>query len=226
MANPSRVTLQLIAGVSNGIALAQTPAAAGNLVLAGSLTSGGVATLDAARRILVSSTGSDAARVFTVYGTNSGGAPISVTVTGVVSGAPVYTVLDFLTVTRIAVDAATAGAITAGTNGVASTPWIVDNLYSDYWALSIAVQVTGTVNYTVEHTYDDPQAALNPVAYGWVTEHGSAVPPVAWPDPTLVNASASGETKFPDNPIFAHRVTINSGTGLVAMWSMQAGIKS
>jgi hypothetical protein len=50
MSNPSVVTLQLVALVANGIALSQTPGAAGNLTLNGSLVTAGVAILDVARR--------------------------------------------------------------------------------------------------------------------------------------------------------------------------------
>lgn len=226
MSNPSTVSLQLVAAVANGICQSQQPAGAGALTLNGSLVSSGVATMDVARRIVIASNGNDAAVVFTVTGTNQDGNPISSTVTGLnASGA--YTALDFATVTSVTSSAATVGQITVGTNGVASTKWILDNYLSPYWALAVAVQVSvAAVNYTVEHTYDDPNAGQSLPLSGFSLAQGSNVPPVPWPHPVLSAASASLEGQYPDKPVFAHRLTINSGTGKAAMQSIQAGIGS
>lgn len=227
MANPNVVILALKAAVTNGIATSQTPASAGNLTLNGSLATAGVATMDVARRVSIASTGSDAAVIFTVYGTNGSGAPISSPVTGVVSGTPVATALDFLTVTRISVSGATAGAITAGTNGVGSTPWVIDDFTHPFWALSVAVSVSGTINYTVEHTYDDPNApgvTLIPLGYQFSIEPASNKPPIAWPNSTLTAQTDSKEAQYSNQPIFAHRLTINSGTGTAVMQSIQSGL--
>ena len=155
MSNPSVVSLQLVAAVANGIAQAQQPAAAGALTLNGSLVTAGIATMDVARRVLIASTGNDANIVFTVNGTNQSGAPISSQVTGVTSANSQYTALDFATVTSVTASAGTAGNITVGTNGVASTPWVLDNFLAPTWALAVAVSLpagNGTATYTVEHT--------------------------------------------------------------------------
>jgi hypothetical protein len=227
MSNPSVVILQLGALVANGIALSQTPGTAGNLVLGGSLVSGGVAVLDVPRRVSIASTGNDAAVIFTVNGTNANGSPISSTVTGVTSTATGQTALDFKTVTSIATSAATTGAITVGTNGVASSPWVLDNHLATVWALTVAVSVTGTVTYTVEHTYDDPNdvgPTLTAMPEQWSLEPASYVAPLAWPNGTLQGKTANGETTYADQPIMAHRLTITAGTGRAVMQSIQAGI--
>lgn len=239
MSNPSVVSLQLTAGSSNGIALSQTPAAAGNLTINGALASSGVATLGTgtttpARRVLISSTGSDATVVFTVSGTNASGAPITSTVTGVVSGTPVYTALDFLTVSNIAVSSGTAGAITVGTNGVASTPWILDNFLAPEFQLSVlGYIVSGSVTFTIEHCYTDPNAVIAGSSYNYTTEQFSMTPGGPVPPRVLQNpvtgaggVSVTTEVQYVNWPIFAHRLTILSGTGLVEMTSIQSGIGS
>lgn len=228
MSNPSVVTLQLVAAIANGIALSQTPAAAGNLTINGSLATAGVATMDVARRVLITSAGADSAVVFTVYGTNSSGAPISSVVTGVASGTPVATALDFKTVTRVAVSGATAGAITVGTNTTASSDWVLDNFLQANWVLSVAVSIaSGAVTYTVEHTYDDPNKglpSLAPAPYQFAVEAGGYVPPLAWPNATLVAKAVNGEAQYANQPIMAHRLTITAGTGLAVMQSIQSGM--
>lgn len=236
MSNPSVVILQLAASSSNAIALSQTPGAAGLLTLNGSLVSGGVATMDVPRRVLVSSAGADSARVFTITGTGragqgaafNSGPVISETVTGVASGSSQFTKQDFATVTAVSVGAATAGAITIGTNGTGSSVWVVDNFLATNWNLAVGVSiVTGSVTYTVEHTYDDPNdvgTSLVAAPQQFSMEALSYIPPLAWNDTTLVNATGNGETTFPGQPIFAHRLTITNGTGQAVMQSIQSGI--
>lgn len=227
MANPSVVILQLAAAVANGIALSQAVAGAGNLTLAGSLATGGVATMDVARRVLVATAGNDVARSFTVYGTDRNGNAQSEIVTAIPNTTSKATVRDYKTVTRIAVDAATAGNITVGTNATGSSEWVVDDfLRCATWALAIAASVTGTVTYTVEHTYDDPNkggTSLVPDPYQFSMEAASYVPPRVWANPTLTTQTTDKEAQYPDQPIFAHRVTVTSGTGQVVMQSIQAG---
>lgn len=224
MSNPSVVSLQLTAGVANGIALVQTPAAAGNLVLNGSLVSGGVAALGAvARRVAaVSANAGDTTQTLTIYGTNRDGIVISEAL--VLNGlTTVYTKNDFLTVSQVAISAGTAGNVTVGTNGVASSPWVLDNFLVSSWNLAVAVKLASAAGatYTVEHTYDDPNTS--PTLYSSM-ESASFQPPVAWPNPTLVNMAADGEFQYNSWPIFAHRLTITAGTGKATMQSIQSGI--
>jgi hypothetical protein len=226
MANPSHLSYQLAALVANGVSLAQEPAGAGALLLNGSLVSGGVATFDTARRVSVASTGNDAGVVFTITGTNRNGGVQTGTVTGVVSGTPVNTLQDFLTVTGVSSSAGTAGNITVGTSGVGSSPWVLDNWLAPAWALSIACLGPAGTTYTVEHTYDDFNQISTNLPYGFSLEAASNVPPTPWPNPIINGVSGANEVRYIDWPIFGHRLTIVSGTGLVTMWSMQAGIGS
>lgn len=238
MSNPSIIGLSVTAGSANAIALSQTPGGAGNLTLNGASVSGGVATLSGAvlqygtgnnsplstkqngRRVVIASTGNDATVVFTITGTDLNGRVITDTITGlnISTGVSNY---DFLTVTQIAASAGTAGAITAGTNNTASTPWNVDNFLAQFWALSVGCKLaSGAATYSVDHTYDDP----NTSGLASSIEPGSNIPPLVFNLAALNAKSASAEGQYVDQPIFAHRLTISAGQGVIVMQSIQAGM--
>lgn len=225
----STQSLQLATAVSNNIALSQTPTGAGALTLNGSTVTAGVATLDVARRVLITSGGADTARKFTVVGGNRNGNTISEVVTGVTSGTPVGTVQDFLTVKSITVDAATAGAITVGTSATGSTEWIVLNPYIASWDATFAVQAAAGVTYTVEVTLDDPNAGLNSGLVGqeqWSVAPGSNAPPVPYNGPTAVTGATGNQIAAQLNPVWATRLTITAGTGLATVQVLQSGLTS
>lgn len=235
MANPTKLSYQLQASVSNGIAQSQAVAAAGPLTLNGSLVTGGIAQLDkagtngapsVARRVLIASAGSDASVVFTIRGTDRYGNVQSNTVTGVTSAASQFSALDFATVTSVTASAATAGNITVGTNGVGSSDWTGWNWMLPAWTLAVATSgVAGTI-YTWEHTYDDPNVVSPLDTNNASLEAASLSPPKVWPSPTIANVSGDNEARYVDWPHFAGRLTINSGTGLVNAWAFQSGIGS
>jgi len=81
----------------------------------------------------------------------------------------------------------------------------------DYFSLpavSLQIVVTGTVNYTVEQTLDDPTAAS-----------------VTWfphPDANLVSQTVNRQGNYAYTPR-ATRITLNSGSGSVAFTVLQAG---
>lgn len=212
---PITVTVGPLAAASaNNIALTQSTAGAADLVLSGSLVSNGVATLDKPRRILITNAGNDSAITFTVYGTWFGGQSISETVQGT-SGSSVATTLDFATVTRVATSGATSGSgVTVGTNGVAGSAWI----RFDSWALpnvNIQTDVTGTVNYTLQTTMEDPNDPFSPIALGSVTWFSST-------DTNVVGASAAKQSSFTNAFTYA-RILINSGTGTATAIFSQFG---
>lgn len=220
MSNPTTISLQLPAAVANGVALSQTPGGARNLTLSGSLATAGVANLVVAQRVGVTSSGNDATVVFTIYGTDREGNVINEAITGV-NTATVFTQRNFLTVTRVAVSAGTAGAITVGTVGVGSTPWqLFDMMIAPFFVSQAGRLVSGTATFTFEHTYDDPNAAI----YGTIAPQSNQ-PPWAWPDATLANVATSGESPLTQT-CFAGRFTINSGTGVVQGQWIQAGISN
>ena len=228
MSNPGTISLTLPTADPDGISVSQTPGAAGNLTITGALATAGVATLVPARRVAVTGAGNEATKTFTIYGTDRNGATQSETITGVNTNT-VGGLLDFLTVTRVAVSAATAAAVTVGTNGVGSTEWVIDNWPASSWALSIAVSTGGTVTYTVEHTYDDPNKVgtslvIPPEQFS--EQPAGYVPAKAWPKSDMTAKTADAEANYANQPIFAHRLTITSGTARATMQSIQNGITS
>lgn len=203
----------LAAASGNNICLSQTPAGAGALTLNGAAVTGGVAILDTARRVVVTSAANETARTFTITGTAYNGRVQSETITGANAGASQST-LDYKTVTSVTISGVASGAITVGTNTVASTRW----LRLDEWAhaqVSIQCDVSGSVVYTVQQTLDDPNDPTNPVAL-------SAVNWVDHADTQLVNAATTKQGNYGYVPLYA-RVTLASGTGSVTLTLVQAG---
>jgi hypothetical protein len=221
MSHPVVTTVTLAAAVSNGIAASQAlPGASGlNLVLNGSLVTGGVAVMDAARRVIITSAGNDSGIKFTITGTgramgagNTIGPALVETITGANTAAAQST-QDFLTVTQITASGATADVVTAGTNGVASGPWVPWDRYAQDFKVSVVGRVlSGTPTYSVEYTYDDV--------------FGTWLPPsTLFPRPlTLVdmtNDTGTVDSQF-TSPISASRLTL-SVVGSVELTQTQIG---
>lgn len=204
----------LTAASANNIATSQTTAGAANLTLNGSLVSGGVATLDKPRRVLITNAGNDSSITFTVTGTTFGGQSASETVQGT-SGSTVATTIDFATVTRISTSGATsASGVVVGTNGVAGSRWV----RMDNWAFAqsvIQVDVSGTVNYTVQTTMDDPNSNTSPVSLASVTWLSAL-------DTNIVAKTAAASGVMAYTPTFV-RILLNSGTGTATCTISQFG---
>lgn len=96
---------------------------------------------------------------------------------------------------------------TVSKTGAGSSSALVMNTNVSPFNVGFGVVVTGTVNYTVQHTFDDP-------AVGFTT----------WFDhPTVAatGSSADGNYAFPVTGI---KVLVNSGGGTATMNLVQAGI--
>lgn len=96
---------------------------------------------------------------------------------------------------------------TVSQTDVGSTSALVMNTNISPFNVGFGVIVQDTVNYTVEHTFDDP-------AIGFTT----------WfPHPTVASeaADADGNYAFPVTGI---RLTVNSGGGTATLKLIQAGI--
>jgi len=171
-----------------------------------------IATLDLPRRVLFTTVSDESGKTITVYGKDVNGSLISEALTGP-NATTGYTVLDYKIVIGIKVSAAFTGAVTVGTNGVASSPWV---RMDDFAMSQIGIQCTasGTVNYTLQQTLDDPNSATNPVAPASITWVSSS-------DTGAVGATASIQTNYAYCPTFA-RVLLNSGTGSVTTTFNQA----
>ena len=195
---------------ADGIAQAQNPAA--TFTLNGALVSGGVAQLGAPRRVLITTTDNETGVTFTVTGTNRAGDVLSESLPGV-NTTTTYTTLDFFTVTSVTISASLIGNVTIGTNGIGGSPWVRFDEYAPH-GVAIQCTVSGTVNYTVQQTLDDPNVSgttLTPATMTWVSSS----------DTNVVGATATQQTNYNFTPVFA-RVLLNSGTGTVAATFLQA----
>jgi hypothetical protein len=203
-------TRQLAALDANGIAEDQQLGAAGDLNLNGALVdSDGVAQLGAQREVELESAGNIATVVFTVYGTDDQGREIQEDVTGI-NGSAEVTALQFRTVTRIAADASFASDVEVGTTGIGASQTVPLDQYLTPFNVSLYVTITGTVDVTVQYTFDDV--------------FGDFPGPHTWIDhPDMTNLTAAGEGTF-ISPVAACRLLTNSGVGEAVLRIVQAGI--
>ncbi len=99
--------------------------------------------------------------------------------------------------------------LTPGTAGTGGAP-IPMNVNNTVVGVGIACYVTGTVNYTVYHTYDNIEEAASPIWF----QHGVS---------NMVAATGTQESNFVI-PIGAVQVILNSGSGSVITRVIQQGI--
>jgi len=206
---PITQTRQLDAADANGICLDQTTVGAANLTITGALASGGVATLDVQRQVEFESIADLSAVNFTVTGTDEQGRTISETIAGPNAGVS-STTLDFKTVTQVAVDGAVGTNVEGGTNAVGGSIPIPIDKYLTPTNIGMGLQITGTVNVTVQHTFGDIFDSDPSTIHNWF-DH-----------PTLAaeTADADGNLAFPPQAV---RLLTNSGVGTAIFRLVQAG---
>ena len=141
---------------ATNIRTATSISAAGAVTLNGSLVSGGVATLDQPRRVLFTSSGNDSGITFTVTGTDWNGAYATEVLTGA-NATTTYTVYDYKTVTSIVASGASAGNVSIGTNGIASSRPVFLDWYADS-STYIQTDTGGSsaITYTIQLSGDNP----------------------------------------------------------------------
>ena len=96
---------------------------------------------------------------------------------------------------------------TVSKTGVGSSSALVMNTNVSPFNVGFGVIVSGTVNYTVQHTFDDPAIGFST----WFSH------------PTVASqaANADGNYAFPVTGI---KVLVNSGSGTATLKLVQAGI--
>lgn len=152
---PKTITFVLDTADADGICASQTPLAAGALTIDGALATSGVATLDVARHVSITSTGDESTKTFTVTGTNRYGATITETTLGP-SSTTINLSKNFKTVTAVSVNAATAGAITVGTTNEADTQPVPVEYLSEMYSYEGKLSAGASLKYAVQYTFDDP----------------------------------------------------------------------
>lgn len=218
MSHPIVTSLTAVAAAATGIATAQSlPGASGlAMVLNGSKVVAGVAVLDVSRRVIITSAGNDSGITFTIVGTRANGWA-NTALTEVVTGAnatAAQSTQDFLTVTSITSSGATASTVTAGTNGVASGPWVAWDKYATDFQVSLVGYVTsGSPTWGVEYTYDD--------VFGlWLPSNVSF--PRALPLGTMTGLTGTMDGALSNAGVKASRLTLTA-VGGVQLTQQQQG---
>lgn len=187
----------------DGLAQSQTPGGAVDLTLNGALIADGIATFSPPRKVAIYSAGNIAARVFTIYGTDRAGTSITDTVTGV-NASTVETNKIFKTVTRIAIDAASAAALEAGYTAISISSWIILGNKAGHTTYRLAVEISGTVNFDLQGT---TQNMLRDLVDG------------DYPDGivTLQSGQTARTDQVIEAPYYGVRAILNSGTGSIKL---------
>ena len=207
---PISFTRSQPAASGTSVAAAQLLNASGVITLNGVLVSGGVATLTVPA-VLTAFSEKSATVNFVVTGTAPGGAPqtetLAVTASGTVTGS-----LSFATVTSVVASAPTSATISVGNGVPGYTAWIPLDIYTPNQVTNISAKTSGTVNYSVEYTNEDP--------------FDRSIQQLAVPHPNASLTAASGdETQFTTTLMRAIRLKINSGNGSVRFTCVQQSTK-
>ena len=97
--------------------------------------------------------------------------------------------------------------IVVSQTGAGSSASIPLDTFRNPFNVGIGVVVSGTVNYTIQHTFDDPAGS-----------------PTWFNHPTLASLAANADGNYAF-PIRALKVLVNSGAGSATATIIQAGIR-
>lgn len=104
--------------------------------------------------------------------------------------------------------------VSDASGGVKYSPWVYFDPYA-FPQVAFQCNVTGTANYTIQQTMDDPNSPTNPVAVASVTWFDN-------PTAALVGASTSQQGSYAIAPAYV-RIKLNSGNGSVSGTFIQYG---
>jgi hypothetical protein len=208
MALPNVVQYSLAAANNTNIVSAQ------GVMAVGSTFTLATTILDVQRRLTFTMAGNESANTFKIIGLNQAGNTISEVLAGVNTGSTSSN-LDYKTLISIQAIGSTAATLSIGTNSTGSCLWQIMNYQITPVNIECSVVAqTGSANFSVQYTYDDPNnLPLN----------------VGYPQPFTL-AAINGTTTSIDgsinDPVAAVRLLINSGTGIMRATFIQAGIGS
>jgi hypothetical protein len=97
----------------------------------------------------------------------------------------------------------------AAAPGTASAPIRLDEWSDAPVAVQVAI-ASGAVNFTVQHSFDDPNALITPIAQGSMFWDTGLVPAAA------IGGAAGTTFAIPTAPLWI-RLLLNSGSGAVRM---------
>jgi len=193
-------TTSYTAADPDGIATSQSPSGAGNLTLVSSTV-----TLTPPRFVTITSAGDDTGVTFTITGTRPGGSTQTEVVTGANAGAATST-LTFATVTSIAISGASAAAVEAGFTQSGYSDWYPMDIYTPNQVTSISATVSGTVNYDIQYTNEDPFDRT-------ITQTAVAHPATGG----AFTGASTNQTHSSTTLMRAIRYKINSGSGTIRL---------
>lgn len=203
---PISFTRSQPAADADSIVSAQSLSVSGAITLDGVLVSNGVAVLTVPA-VLTATNAASSTINFVVTGTGPAGQSqvetLALTASGTVTGS-----LSFATVTGIVASAAAASTISIGNGVPGYTSWIPLDIYTPNQVTNISGKTSGTVNYSVEYTNEDP--------------FDVSIQQLAVPHPNASLTAATGdETQFTTTLMRAVRLKINSGNGSVRFTIVQ-----
>jgi hypothetical protein len=208
MARSKTYSFTMAAADDDAVCLSQTPTGAGALTIAGAMASGGVATLDVPRNLLLTAAANDSARTLTITGTDRYGRALSVATAAPNATTATVALYDFKTVTGVRIDAASAGALKIGTGSSLEGQWIPID-WANFVEATVAVVVSAgaSLSYTVQSTVDEIESAS-------FTEPGANAFPVG-----VLTGTASAMALL-SGPLRAIRLNLSSwvsGTATLTM---------
>lgn len=209
----------MAAADADAFCLSQKPTGAGNLTLNGVLASSEmdmsvrpsvartVGNPDVYRRVAIASSGNETGKTFTLTGIDSSGKEFTESIAG--PNATATTSLNSVTkIISIAVDAATVGNITVGTNSTADLPPIPLTYYSPAFEAILQAQFSAGASLTWQwqSSASDPYDGTRDSDKFWTSE-GSAL-------------TASGVAEVNEAPLTMVRATITSFVSGYVNWSI------
>lgn len=210
MPRPTRFDFTMAAADRDGVCLAQTTAGAADLVIAGALATGGVATMDVPRHVSIYSAANLSAIGFTVTGTDRLGNTITEAITGP-NATTVKGGKNFKTVTQVAADGAVGSNVEVGSADEAETQWVPMNRYSAHWTVSVGLSSGASLTYALQSTCDDVWAT------GFLEDDPTPVV-----DVTMTAETTSTEVDD-ERPLAALRIAVTSfASGTASISIMQA----
>jgi hypothetical protein len=109
--------------------------------------------MDVPRHVSIYAASSNAAKTFTVYGTNRQGIAITEAITGPGAGATVNGSKNFLTVTRVAINAASVGNVEVGSADEFDSQMVPVGEKIDWQVIKSS---GADLTWALEYTHDDP----------------------------------------------------------------------
>jgi hypothetical protein len=200
---------------AQAVCLAQVVPNDETLDINGNSASGGVVNFPYPRRLVVR--GMDAASegiIITITGTDEAGAPQIESFRIIAQNTDYTGKLEYQTVTEVRANIGGIGTVEVGTSGIVGSQWA----RLDTWAIGptlIHITSSGSANYTLQTTLDDPNSLVDPIDPDSVTWFPST-------DTNVVNATGNKQTRLDANPVFI-RLLINSGVGNVQATIQQNG---